>query len=60
MGDVLRLFGLRQEALQLFREAAMGRAVKLGHHHKATIESVERVAILESLLEASCGGNSGV
>lgn len=51
MGDVLQLFGLRQEALQLFREAAMGRTARLGHHHKATIESVERAAILASLIE---------
>lgn len=53
MGDVIQLFGLRQEALQLFREAAMGRAAKLGQHHKATIESSERAAILASLIESS-------
>lgn len=53
MGDVLQLFGLRQEALQLFQEAAKGRTTKLGHHHKASMESTERAAILASLIELS-------
>ena len=50
MGDVLRLFGLRQEALQLLKEAAVGRTARLGYNHKATIESTERAAVLESLM----------
>ena len=56
LGDVFRLFGLRQEALQLFQEAAMGRIARLGHTHKATIESSDRAALLASLIDASADG----
>ena len=52
LGDVMRLFGLRREALQLFQEAAMGRIARLGHSHKAAIESSERAALLASLLDS--------
>lgn len=51
IGDVLRLFGLRPEALRLFREAAMGRTARLGYNHKASIESAERAAVLASLMD---------
>ena len=51
MGDILRLFGLRREALQLFKEAATGRIAKLGYNHKTSIESSERAAVLASLMD---------
>lgn len=58
IGDILRAFGLRREALRLLREAAMGRVARLGAEHKSSVESVERVAFLESQLDADgCAGN---
>ena len=50
LGCISELFGLRHEALRLYKEAAAGRLLHLGPSHKSTVESCERAALLESTL----------
>ena len=43
LGGLLLVFGLRQDALELFRTARIGRIETLGNDHKATVECIERI-----------------
>lgn len=49
LGGILEIFGLREEALELYEKARDGRMKKLPSH-KATLESTERAILLQSSL----------
>lgn len=53
LGNVLEVFGWREEALKLFIEASEGRERTLGKDHKRTLESIAKVqAMTDSQKEA--------
>jgi hypothetical protein len=52
LGGLLLLFGLRQDALDLFLIARIGRSEMLGIDHKATVECNERIESM-NLIEFS-------